>query len=166
MPQQDGSRRRVSVWLLVVLACLIIAACAVIYLALSYFAPAWVVGPWTPPTPTPVAVSKPWTAPAGVREAVPALYARDDPPGGIDYGRDHPEYGPVGGYIRVRWTDIHTGWGRFNWEPIEKFLRGAEGMTITLADGRVVAKQMILTVAIYSQSGQDSVAATRPPSRT
>jgi len=154
MPQRDTSRRRVFVRLLV-LACLIVVACAVIYLALSYFAPARVPVPWTPPTPTPLVVPKPWTAPEGVREPVPALYARDDPPGGIDYGRDHPEYGPVGGYIRVRWIDIHTGWGRFNWEAIDKYLRGADGMTVTLADGRVVAKPMVLTVAIYSQAGDD-----------
>jgi hypothetical protein len=86
----------------------------------------------------------------------PALYARDDLPSGIDYAREHPEYGPVGGHIRVRWNDIHTSWGNFNWESIEKYLRAAEGMTITLADGRTVPKPMILTVAIYSQLGQES----------
>jgi len=152
VPQSEAIRGRLLAGLLSLF--FLTFACLVLY----YLAPPWfpIHRPATP-SPTPAPLPR-WAPIPGYRPPVPALYARDDPPSGIDYERLHPEYGPVGGYIRVLWRDIHTGPGRFNWEPIEKYLRGAANMTVTLADGRVVPKPMILTVAIYSQRGEKASA--------
>ncbi|NPA91862.1 MAG: DNRLRE domain-containing protein [Chloroflexi bacterium] len=133
---------------------LLLALILVLGLAACQHAP-WGPSPLRPritTTPTPPPVQVQGVAPT----AIPMLYARDDYRA-YDYARHHPEYGPVGLWIRVRWNQLHKDWSShphaFDWEPIDTLLEKAARQRVRLPDGRQIPRPVILSVSIYSQRG-------------
>ncbi len=96
-----------------------------------------------------------------VPTAIPILYARDDYEV-YDYARHHPEYGPVGLWIRLRWNQIQKDWSThanaFDWRPIDRLLARAARQRVRLPDGRLIPRPVILSISIYSQRGGDPFA--------
>jgi hypothetical protein len=63
-----------------------------------------------------------------------------------DYGTLHPEYGPIGSVQFVTWEDVNPAPGAFNWSPVESILNREGANRVTLADGSVIVKPVIIQV--------------------
>ena len=94
---------------------------------------------------SPVSAAPPSFAPPGVTPAPPIIYRFLDTPG-TDYQKLHPEYGPIGTLQMVTWESINPAPGQFNWAPIDNLLTAEAGKTVTLLDGTVIPKPVILRV--------------------
>ncbi len=144
-------------WVRLALLVLIFSLALIVYVLVNLLRPAPPPSPPFPtPSPTPSPTPEEPVAPQAYPTVVPILYARDDA-AVTDYGRLYPEYGPVGLWLRVRWKDVHKNWSTqpnaFDWSFIDRALERAGSQRVTLPDGTVIPRPVILAVSIYSQYG-------------
>lgn len=64
----------------------------------------------------------------------------------IDYQTRYPQAGPMGSLAVFPWKGIHVNDNQFDWRAIDSYLEAAQGMTVTLADGRVISKPVIIEI--------------------
>ncbi len=77
----------------------------------------------------------------------PILYCFFD--WGSDFATTHPEYGPIGSMHMINWYQINPGPGRFDWSLPDAALAREAQLTVTLRDGRVIPKPVIIQVSSY-----------------
>jgi hypothetical protein len=99
-----------------------------------------------PPTPAPTATAVESTAyPSGYPTPAPINYGFYDW-SNVDYQKLYPGAGPVGSLAVFAWRRIHINDGQFDWQPIESYLEAAQAMTVTLDDGTVIPKPVIVEI--------------------
>ena len=62
----------------------------------------------------------------------------------IDFGTLYPDLPAIGSQPVFGWHQVQTGPNQYNWTVIDDFLRGAATMTVTLVNGTVISKPIIL----------------------
>jgi len=75
-------------------------------------------------------------------QPVTALYKFFD--SGTDFQKTRPEIGPVGGVQFFLWEDVNPSSGVFNFDSIEQQLDRDRGLFVTLSDGTVVPKPIVI----------------------
>ncbi len=98
------------------------------------------------PTPVPL--------PTSVQPAVQALAAATPPAinysfydwRNTDFQNLHPEAGPIGSLHVLPWKAIHINDNQFDWRAIDDYLAAAQNMTVTLDDGTIITKPVILEI--------------------
>ena len=64
----------------------------------------------------------------------------------IDYQNMFPEAGPMGSLAVFPWRRIHTNDNQFDWRAIDTYLEAAQKMTVTLDNGTVITKPVIIEI--------------------
>lgn len=68
----------------------------------------------------------------------------------VDFGRDYPQYGPMGGIFNTTWNRINPGRGAFNWEKMDNDLNKASAMrTAPFPDGTTIPKPVIINIDFW-----------------
>lgn len=93
---------------------------------------------------TPVVSPQPQVVPRGYPSPVPCLYKFFD--NGTDFQKLHPEYGPVGSIHYNDWEHINPGPGAYNWARIDDQLALEAPLRVTLPNGQVVPKPVVIQV--------------------
>ena len=62
----------------------------------------------------------------------------------------HPEYGALGGWAEFYWDDLNPEKGIYNWTKVDKYIKDAQAMQVTLPDGSVIAKPVGIAVATWT----------------
>ena len=63
-----------------------------------------------------------------------------------DFQSLYPEAGPLGSIYVVPWRRIHINDNQFDWRAIDDYLDAAQNMTVTLDNGQVISKPVILEI--------------------
>jgi len=111
--------------------------------------------PHPPAARPPLAASKdevasPQRIGVGSPDVVPIIYQFFD--WGTDFQAEHPEYGPVGSIQFAMWEDVNPGPGEYNWNAVEKNLSKERGLKVTLPDGQVIPKPVVLQIMTHLSS--------------
>ena len=98
------------------------------------------------PVPTPQPADTPETVQAAAAGAPPAInYAFYDWQNN-DFQKLYPDAGPLGSLYVVAWKAIHINDNQFDWRAIDDYLAAAQAMTVTLDDGSVITKPVIIEI--------------------
>lgn len=84
-------------------------------------------------------------SPPGRPTIVPIFYAFYDWRN-TDFSKTHPELPAIGSQPVFGWHDLHKGPNNYNWDIIDAYMRNAANMTVTLLNGTVISKPIILEV--------------------
>ncbi len=63
-----------------------------------------------------------------------------------DFQKLYPDAGPLGSLYVVAWKAIHINDNQFDWRAIDDYLAAAQAMTVTLDDGSVITKPVIIEI--------------------
>ena len=91
--------------------------------------------------------------PEGDPEPVPILYRFFD--FGNDWQQIAPEWGPVGSIQWTTWEEINPEEGVYNWSIIDAGLASERGLSVTLPDGQVIPKPVVIQIFPYISSAYD-----------
>lgn len=80
------------------------------------------------------------------RPTIPPLYYAFYDWQNVDFGQRFPDFPPIGSQPVFGWEDLHVGPGLYDWTLIDSYLRAAASMTVTLLDGSVISKPLILEI--------------------
>lgn len=73
----------------------------------------------------------------------------------VDFGKEYPQYGPMGGFFNTYWNRINPGPGAFNWDGVDNFLNKAALMrTAPFPDGTTIPKPVIIHIDFWG-AGED-----------
>ncbi|NLG50056.1 MAG: DNRLRE domain-containing protein [Chloroflexi bacterium] len=81
---------------------------------------------------------------AGDPDVVSILYRFTD--FGNDWQSSNPEWGPIGSIHYCLWEDVNPSPGVYNWSVIDSQLNKERNLKVTLLDGRVIPKPVVLQV--------------------
>ena len=99
-------------------------------------------------TPGPDAILTPvGKNPSGPSGVVPIIYRFFD--FGNDWQRLHPEYGPIGSIHFYMWEDVNPAPGVYDWSIIEQNMEQERRLSVTLQNGQVISKPVVLQVFPY-----------------
>jgi len=99
---------------------------------------------------------------AAPRAAGPVVARRDlYPTLGLMFDWGEEDYAakydaPLSAVTFARWDAFHTGPDTFDLKPFDRYVHIFEGQTVTLYDGRVIPKPIVLELAFYLSSAPDS----------
>ncbi|NLG27013.1 MAG: DNRLRE domain-containing protein, partial [Chloroflexi bacterium] len=122
---------------------------AVLLLAGLLLAPACLAQEPTP-TETPLEYAY---IPPGDPDVVPIIYRFTD--FGGDWQSLAPELGPIGSIHFYRWEAFHTGPGQFTWNAIDVQLAKEANLKVTLLNGQIIPKPVVLQVIPFLSSNPD-----------
>ena len=83
---------------------------------------------------------------ADAKPTVPPVFYNSYDWNNRDFGSEFPDYPPIGGIAIFFWNDIHLGPNLYNWGSIDSYLNRAQAMTVTMQDGSVISKPVIIEV--------------------
>ncbi|MFH1086435.1 MAG: DNRLRE domain-containing protein, partial [Chloroflexota bacterium] len=98
----------------------------------------------------PAAGALPAYIPAGRPSVVPILYRFFD--WGNDWQNLKPQWGPVGSIQFTMWESVNNGPGAFNWSVIDRELEKERPLKVTLLNGQVISKPVVIQVFPYISS--------------
>jgi hypothetical protein len=109
--------------------------------------------PAASPSPVAAAAVAPVYAPAalGIPPVIYSFYDWQN----TDFAQKMPAAGPVGSLAVFGWGNLHTGPGQYDWSAIDRYLAQAAAMTVTLENGVVISKPIILEI-VENESEQPS----------
>ncbi|MBC7237939.1 MAG: hypothetical protein H5T69_19015, partial [Chloroflexi bacterium] len=91
--------------------------------------------------------------PPGSPGVVPILYRFFD--WGNDWQQLHPEYGPVGAVHFYMWEDVNPAPGVYDWSVIDRQLDRERPLRVTLPDGTVIPKPVVIQIFPYISSASN-----------
>ncbi|MBM3188971.1 MAG: hypothetical protein FJZ90_09655, partial [Chloroflexi bacterium] len=91
--------------------------------------------------------------PAGQPQVVPILYRF------FDFGNDWqtlaPQWGPVGSVHWCLWEEINPAEGVYDWRVVDQRLAQEAGLKVTLPDGTVIPKPVVIQVHTHLSGARD-----------
>lgn len=99
------------------------------------------------PVPTPAPAATPEPAQALAVQPPPAINYSFYDWRNSDFQKLYPDAGPLGSLYVVPWHGIHINDNQFDWRAIDDYLAAAQAMTVTLDDGTVITKPVIIEIA-------------------
>ncbi len=106
------------------------------------------------PTATTAAAAKQVVYPPAALGIPPVIYSFYDWQN-TDFAKTLPAAGPVGSLAVFGWGNLHTAPNQYDWSAIDNYLARAAGMTVTLKDGTIISKPVILEI-VENESEQPS----------
>jgi hypothetical protein len=104
--------------------------------------------PAATPEPSPEVTAPGLVEPLYIRPGdarpVPIIYKMFDY--GTDYQRIAPQLGPIGSIQWVDWERINPARGEYNWSVIDSMLAQESNLKVTLLDGTVIPKPVVIQV--------------------
>ena len=78
--------------------------------------------------------------------------------------RGHPEYGALGGWNEFPWDELNPDAGVYDWGKVDRYIRDAQRMKVTLPDGTVIAKPIGISVVTWTaHEDLDKIGINRTP---
>lgn len=78
--------------------------------------------------------------------------------------RGRPEYGALGSWNEFYWDELNPHPGVYNWAKVDKYIRDAQSMEVTLPGGKVIPKPVGIAVATWTLHGdEERIGTNRTP---